>query len=201
MNLHLLRQTTCLAVYHDLHNDWLYLDWQGEITLAQVQEACLELADCYLQRPYARILNSNELVTGVSWSVAMWLVTDFLPHMSLAGIEHVAWVYSPSLRGHNMVANVLHWLPGSLIAAFNTMAEAVTWLEHTRTEQPRGYLLPQRTPATQAKLAAEVQALYARLAKKHPQLHTPQATAGYSPALGGPEDLGLGKGAQQIQQV
>lgn len=166
MKLHLLRQTTCLAVYYDLHNDWLYLDWQGELTLPYVQQACLELAACYLQRPYARILNSNEQVTEVSWNVAMWLVTDFLPHMRLAGIEHVAWVYSSSLRGHSMVTSVLNLLPGSLIAAFSTLAEAITWLEHTRLEQPRGYLLPRREHASQAKLAHEVLALRQRVAKQ-----------------------------------
>jgi hypothetical protein len=165
MNLHLLRQTTCLSIYYDLHNDWLYLDWQGEVTLPLVQQACLELAACYLHRPYARVLNNNEHVTEVSWSVSMWLVTDFLPYMSLAGIEHVAWVHSSSLRGHNLVTSVLNWLPGSLIAAFSTMAEAVTWLEHTCT-QPRGHLLPQRLPATQAKLAYEVHALRQRLASQ-----------------------------------
>jgi hypothetical protein len=129
-----------------------------------VQQACVALADCYLQRPYSHILNSNEQVTGVNWNVAMWLATDFLPHMSLAGIEHVAWVYSPSLRGHNMVHTVLSWLPGSLITTFSDVADAYAWLKHTRAGQPRSYLLPERTPAAQAKLAQEVQALTQRLA-------------------------------------
>ncbi|MBJ6145327.1 hypothetical protein [Hymenobacter sp. BT559] len=171
MNLRLLRQISCLSIYHDLTNDWLYLDWQGELTLPQVQQACLELAACYLERPYARVLNSNEQVTGVSWSVAAWLVSDFLPYMALAGIEHVAWVYSSSLRGYNMAATVLHWLPGSLITSFDTVAEAATWLAHTRTGQPQSYLIPQRTPATQAKLVQEVAALRQRIAAQQLRRH------------------------------
>lgn len=170
MNLHLLRQTTCLTAYYDLRNDWLYLDWQGELTLPAVQQACLALADCYLQRPYSHILNSNEQVTGVSWSVAAWLATDFLPHMTLAGIEHVAWIYSPVLPGHNMVHTVLNWLPGSLITTFHDMADAVAWLQHTRAGQQCDYLLPKRPPATQASLAREVQALHGRLAAQRRKL-------------------------------
>ncbi len=164
MNLHPLFQTTCLSAQYDLRNDWLYLDWQGELTLPAVQQACLALASCYLQRPYSHILNSNEQVTGVSWNVAVWLATDFLPHMSLAGIEHVAWIYSPSLRGQNLVHTVLSWLPGSLITTFSDVAAAYAWLEHTRAGQPRSYLLPKRLPASQAKLAQEVQTLHQRVA-------------------------------------
>jgi hypothetical protein len=164
MKLHLLHQTTCLSTYYDLRNEWLYLDWQGELTLPLVQQACLELAACCMQRPYSHILNNNEQVTEVSWSVAAWLATDFLPYMSLAGIEHVAWVYSPSLPGHNMVQTVINWLPGSLIATFNTVAEAVTWLQRTRTEPTQGYQRPTRSLATQAKLEQEVQALRQRVA-------------------------------------
>jgi hypothetical protein len=170
MNLHLLRKTACLTAYYDLRNDWLYLDWQGELTLSVVQQACLELAACYLQRPYSHILNNNEQVTGVNWSVAAWLATDFLPHMTLAGIEHVAWVYSPALPGHNMVHTVVNWLPGSLITTFDDMEGAVAWLTHTRTGQPRHYLLPKRPAHIQTKLAQEVRALRERLAVQQRKL-------------------------------
>jgi hypothetical protein len=164
MNLHPLFQTSCLSAHYDLRNDWLYLDWQGELTLPAVQQACMALANCYLQRPYSHILNSNEQVTGVNWNVALWLATEFLPHMSLAGIQHVAWIYSPSLRGQHLVHTVLSWLPGSLITTFDDVADAYAWLKHTRVGQPRSYLLPERTPAIQAKLTQEVQALYERVA-------------------------------------
>ncbi|MFD1872741.1 hypothetical protein [Hymenobacter bucti] len=171
MNLHLLRQTSCLAVYYDLSNDWLYLDWQGDVTLPAVQQACLELAACYLERPYSHVLNNNEQLTGISWNVATWLATDFLPYMTLAGIEHVAWVYSPSLRGYNLVHTVLSWLPNSALTTFGTVAEAVTWLRHTRTEQPRGYHVPpKRSAAVQATLAQEVEALRQRISAQQRQL-------------------------------
>lgn len=162
MQLQLLHQTTCLTTYYDQCNDWLFLDWEGELTLPLVQEACNALATCLLARPYARVLNSNEQVTGLVWNVAAWLVTDFLPYLPLAGVEQVAWVYSPMLRGQHLVHTVLRRLPGPAIDAFANVADAVAWLQRCQpTPQGRAAM---RSPATQAQLAQQVQAVQQRLA-------------------------------------
>jgi hypothetical protein len=164
MQLQLLHQTTCLTIYYDQCNEWLFLDWEGNLTLPLVQEACVALATCYLLRPYPRVLNSNEQVTSITWNVAVWLASDFLPHMALAGIEHVAWVYSTALRGQHVVQAILSWLPGPLIDAFDNVADAVAWLQRTQPK-PSG-ILPARLPAHQVKLAQEVEALLQRLQAK-----------------------------------
>jgi hypothetical protein len=160
MQLQLLHQTTCLTTYYDQCNDWLFLEWAGELTLPLVQEACNALATCVLARPYARVLNSNEQVEGVTWNVATWLGTDFLPHLALAGVERVAWVYSPSLRGQHMVHMILRQLPGPIIEAFNNVADAVSWLQRCQPT-PQG-LLTTRCPAAQTELARQVQAIRQR---------------------------------------
>lgn len=170
MKLHLLRQTNCLVIYYDSGNDWLFLDWHGEITLQKAKDACVALAHCYLHRPYPRVLNSNAQLESVSWSVATWLVTDFLPHMSLAGVEHVAWICSPTLRGRHMMQTVINWLPGFILNTFHDMEGAVDWLQHTRLAHPQGYIIPQRSPKMQAKLAQVVQDLSQRAAATRPQL-------------------------------
>jgi hypothetical protein len=170
MQLHLLQRTACLAIYYDFSNDWLYLDWQGNVTVPVLQDACLALADCFLRRPYPRVLNNNEQVTGVNWSIAMWLATDFLPHMTLAGVQQLAWVYSPSLQGRSMVQIILHLLPGEALTVFDDLASAVEWLSHTRTEPALGYMPPQRTAAEQARLGQEVQALRQHIATSQRKL-------------------------------
>lgn len=151
MRLHLLRETACVSIYYDSLNEWLFLDWEGELTLPAVQTACLEIAHCFLPRPYARVLNSNAQVTGMSWSVAAWLASDFLPHLTLAGVTQVAWVCSSSLRGRYVVQTVLNWLPGPAVTSFDDLDAAVTWLQHTCPERATGGT-PLRPPATQAKL-------------------------------------------------
>ncbi|MGI4886217.1 MAG: hypothetical protein ACRYFR_14775 [Janthinobacterium lividum] len=169
MRLQLLRETNCISIYYDSLNEWLFLDWEGELTLPAVQAACLEVAYCFLPRPYARVLNSNAQVTGMSWSVAAWLAAEFLPHLALAGITQVAWVYSPSLRGRSVVQTVLSWLPGPVVSSFDDLDGAVTWLQHTRPGRAAGPPLP-RLPAAQAKLEGVVQGLYQKVAAQVPVL-------------------------------
>lgn len=151
MRLQLLRKTSCLAIYFDSFNNWLFLDWEGNLALPDVQAACLAVAHCYLPFPYPRVLNDNTQVTGVSWSVAAWLAKEFLPHLSVAGALHVAWVCSPALPGRNMVQTVVNWLPGPAITCFNDVEGAVAWLGQI----PSGFISSReavRLPGTQTQL-------------------------------------------------
>lgn len=157
MNLHLLRNTPTIAIYYDSWNNWLFADWQGELTLASVQVACLELAQCVLQRPYARVLNSNAQVTTTQWEVATWLAQDFLPFLTLAGIEKLAWVCAPSLRGRNLAYTISHRLPAVQLALFDELDEAVSWLQQRPGEYASGCGLPLRPAAAQRQLARAVQ--------------------------------------------
>jgi hypothetical protein len=159
MRLHQLHRTTCLTIYYDLRNDWLYLNWEGNITLPVLQEACLQLAQCLQRRPYVRVLNNNEQVTGFSWSIGPWLIAHFLPHMALAGIRQVVWVPSATLQGKSMMQMLLGLVAGSIITCFDDLASAVEWMKQTRPLRAPAYLMPQHTPTTQAKLAAVVQNL------------------------------------------
>jgi hypothetical protein len=168
MHLHLLRRTACLTIYYDQSNDWLFLDWLGDLTLPVVQEACVELANCFLHRPYTRVLNSNEQVTGITWNVAAWLATDFLPYITLAGVEHVAWVYSPLVRGQHLVRTILSRLPNPVIDAFDNVSDAVVWLQHCPPTMQG--LVPTRSLANQEKLEQEVQAFLKRLQVKQQAL-------------------------------
>jgi hypothetical protein len=157
MRLQLLQETSCLAIYYDSSNNWLFLDWHGNLTLPDVQAACLAVARCYLPFPYPRVLNDNTQVTGVSWSVAAWLATEFLPHLSLAGAEHVAWVCSPALPGRNLVQTVVKWLPGPAITCCDDVEEAVAWLRQLPAVPP-GHAAP-RLPAAQTQLERVVHEL------------------------------------------
>jgi hypothetical protein len=170
MQLHLLGTTPCLTIYYDSVNDWLFLDWQGELTLAMVQQACVEVGYCLLQRPYPRVLNSNAQVTDVSLSVAAWLVAEFMPHMKLAGIEYLAWVGSPSLRGRSVVQTVVNWLSQASIDVFYDLDEAVNWLQHLGPPNLKGASVPQRLSATQAKLAQVLHRLAQKAAARRPLL-------------------------------
>lgn len=149
MNLLFLCSSPQVSVYFDSWNDWLYVEWEGEITLPVAQQACVALGHCVLSRPYARVLNNNTHMTGVGLEVGAWLAYHFMPHLHLAGVRHMAWVSSPTLAGLGLVQTILSWLPRLEATIFTDMEDAVRWLQQRR--QAPG-LEPARPPATQAKL-------------------------------------------------
>jgi hypothetical protein len=66
INLRHLCSTSHVEVSFDTCNNWLYIEWEGDLTLEVVQQACLEIARCYAQHAYARALNSNAQVTSIT---------------------------------------------------------------------------------------------------------------------------------------
>lgn len=163
MNLQLLRTAPGLSVYYDTCNDWLFIDWEGELTLRTVQLASLALAQCVLERPYARVLNSNLLATSSSWDMAPWLACEVLPYLRLAGIDHLAWVRPPALRGQYMVNALLSRLPGLAVALFDDLDQAVTWLTRHRLPATASGPPPRHSPTTQAKLTEIIQVMARQL--------------------------------------
>jgi hypothetical protein len=166
MRLHLLKSTPHIAIYYDTHNDWLFLDWKGEVTLANVQSTCLEISRCFLQRAYPRVLNSNLQVTSVNWSAAGWLAVEFMPQLGPAGVEHVAWICSPALWGRSAVKRIIGLLPQAAISLFDDVETAANWLQQTRHQCAKGYLLPQRAASDQLKLIQQVEILKQKVASQ-----------------------------------
>ncbi|MGI4835430.1 MAG: STAS/SEC14 domain-containing protein [Janthinobacterium lividum] len=150
MNLLPLCSSPQVSVYFDSWNNWLYVEWEGEITLPVAQQACVNLAHCVLKRPYARVLNNNSSMTSVGLEVGAWLALHFMPHLHLAGVKHMAWVCSPTLAGQNLVQTIMNWLPRLEATLFTDMEDAVHWLQQ-RQLTPSSEAT--RLPATQAKLA------------------------------------------------
>jgi hypothetical protein len=167
MDLHLLQETPNLAVYYDTDNDWLFVDWRGELTLPITQECCLLLAECLLKRPYTRILNSNQNVTDFTRNVPGWLHTDFLPLLRHTNIEYLAWVYSPNLLLNPFIDKLVAKIEVPVVNLFDDVESAASWMLHTRFH----YLPSTPKPCNAAKhceLVKQAQALATGLGR---QLH------------------------------
>ena len=131
MNLQPLCTSVHVSVYFDTANNWLFIDWHGDLTLAKVQLACLELAHCYLSHSYPRVLNSNAQVLSITPDVSDWLVSTFMPALDMAGVQQMAWVFPPQLRDRNSVLDTFTRFPHMAISLFDDVEDAVSWLQHT----------------------------------------------------------------------
>lgn len=153
MNLKKLCEASHVTIYFDSWNNWLYLDWHGELTMPAVQRACQDIARCYLEHSCPRVLNSNTQVTHIDWQVPAWLAQHFLPLLRLAGVEQLVWVYGPTPRARDMAHETLTRFPSSGITLFGDMEDAVAWLQQTHP----GYSskgTPPPSPAASVKLTA-----------------------------------------------
>ena len=128
MNLQLLQETSNVSIYYDHANQWLFLDWRGDITLALAQDSCLAVAQRFLATSHTRVINSNTGVTSMDHDVPAWLAREFLPYLRLAGIKHVAWVYSPNLRVKCYTDAALYTLDAPVVNLFDDVESAFTWL-------------------------------------------------------------------------
>lgn len=164
MNLQHLCSAMSAEVYFDKLNKWVYVDWFGELTLPKVQHTCLGIAHCFLNHYYPRVLNNNAQVTSVTWEVSQWLAGEYLPALTLTGIEQMAWVVPPTLRARTKVLDTVNLFPHVAISLFEDMEAAVAWLQQTAPEPIQtGCILPGRPYADEQKLQYLVAGLAQRL--------------------------------------
>jgi hypothetical protein len=177
MHLRLLQETPTVSVYHDTTNDWLFCDWRGDLTLPLVQADCLVIAQCFLARPYPRILNSNCEVRGMGADVPPWLAGQYLPYLGLAGIEYLAWVCAPDLLLKHLAGEAVRQLRTPMVVMFDDLENAYAWLRHTRLPQKEG--AGPDAAIRQAALATRVEALSEEVG----QLEQPPAALAKAGAL------------------
>jgi hypothetical protein len=168
MNLQPLCATPTLSVYYDMCNNWLFLEWEGELTLQSIKRDSLAIVRCFLGHNYARVLNSNAYLTSVDWDVANWLMRNMVDFLSLASVKQFAWVHAADLRGRDMAEDIMQQLPQELqIALFADIEQAVTWLQKTGVDYPSGCATLPRPAELEARLVELVRTL-------GEQLHEPE---------------------------
>ncbi|MDO7884339.1 hypothetical protein [Hymenobacter cheonanensis] len=156
MNLIHLCSAPHVTVYFDSWNNWLYIEWEGALTLTAVQYACLEVAECFVKHAYPRVLNNDVQITSLPWEVAPWLAQHFFPNLRLAGIEQLAWVHAPHVRGLGHATQVLQQLPHLHVGLFADMEEATIWLQQTNPAYAGGHTQLPRPLAEETLLAQAV---------------------------------------------
>lgn len=164
MKLQHLCSAHCAEIYFDQDNEWVFVDWAGELTLEAVQHTSLAIARCFLDHQYPRVLNSNAQVTRVSWEVVQWLGSDFLPALRLSGVEQLAWVVPTPLRARNRMLDAVGLFPHVAVNLFDDVESAVAWLQQTAPPPlESGCALLGRSYSDELKLRARVEGLAQQL--------------------------------------
>lgn len=156
MNLTFLCAAPHVTIYFDSWNNWLYVEWEGALTLPAVQYACLELAECFVKHAYPRVLNNDSQITSLPWEAAPWLAKHFFPHLKQAGIQQLAWVHAPIVWGLGHTTQLLQHLSHLNISLFADMEEATTWLQQANPAYAGGHVPLPRPLAAQTQLAQTV---------------------------------------------
>ncbi|UOG76462.1 hypothetical protein MTX78_07640 [Hymenobacter tibetensis] len=136
MSIDILLEKPNVSISFDNANRWLYLDWHGDLTLSSVQECCVAVAQCFLSQNCTRILNDNSNVTSITSDVGAWLATEYFPHMQMAGVEYMAWVYSAGVDIQCCTDVALYNISSPVVALFSDIASAYSWLCAVKFKSP-----------------------------------------------------------------
>lgn len=137
MPIELLLTSDVLDLHYDHENAWLYLDWKGPQELELVQAACQEVMGFVRQTGAQKALNDNTHITETSWELAQWVGYEFLPQVTAAGLEYVAWVCSPLLSCRTNLSLMSSFSDQKpQVAIFDEIAAAYGWLSTVQTSSP-----------------------------------------------------------------
>ena len=129
MSLQLLLNEPHIAISYDHLNEWLYVDWQGDQSLASVQQGGHDILRLLVQQGCQKVLNDNRHVTSMWSDAAEWAGIDWFPTIMEAGLRYFAWVYSPNIYSRLSTDLTLQFTHGNaIIATFDDMDTARAWL-------------------------------------------------------------------------
>lgn len=125
----ILYAVPALTISYDYTNEWLYLDWQGELTDGAVMEGALKLLELLKQERCSKVLNDNTRATGLWADAAKWGSDIFFPMLHQAGCRYFSWVFSPE-RYSQLSAElaVQRTAAGITIMTFGSLDTATDWL-------------------------------------------------------------------------
>lgn len=108
----------------------LDVNWTGYQNFKSVQDGCLIMLDLVKKNQVAKILNDNTEVRG-NWSEASdWVSTECLPALAEAGVQYLAWIYSPSSFSQLAAEKSAAPLKSMInIQFFKEKAAATDWLD------------------------------------------------------------------------
>ncbi len=118
-----------LTISYDKLNHWLYADWAGVQDLRTLQLGSEQIT-LHLRAEHCRkVLNDNTRVTSIHAQARRWVENGFLHQLASAGLEYMAWVYSPDFDSRFSADLSLLRVTRPVVVGFDDLVAAYTWLK------------------------------------------------------------------------
>lgn len=136
MSLLTLLEEPHLTISYDNRNQWLYADWVGAQTLRTLQRGCEQII-MHLQAEHcSKVLNDNSRLSSIHAQARNWVEHGFLQQLAGAGLEYMAWVYSPDFDSRFSTDVTLLRNIQPVVVGFNDLVAAYAWLKNVRPIRP-----------------------------------------------------------------
>lgn len=123
----LFQQSNITIVWDDL--GWLYADWIGPQSVAEVKRGCEQILRLLQSRPAHSVLNDHTHAERIASGAPEWIGRDWFPRMRTAGLQRFAWVRSAGGLTDAAVETALKFAPPGIANVFWTLGEAEAWLQ------------------------------------------------------------------------
>jgi len=123
-------QDEYLSISCNTKNAWMEVNWKGHQSVESVQNGGLQMIEVLKASGLKKVLNDNREVLG-NWSEASeWAGKVWFPLMIEAGLEHFAWVFSPSIFAQLAAQKSFDSSDGKAnVRFFHDITEASQWLD------------------------------------------------------------------------
>ena len=127
-NFSVYQNSTVEILYNEqLH--CLMVNWVGFQNRNTVKDGCNRVLNMMEAHQCTRIFNDNSNVLGGWMEACDWIVNKWLPVAQHAGLEYLAWVYSPSTFSKLSTIYTLSKYKGDIITkAFGDLESGLHWL-------------------------------------------------------------------------
>ncbi len=125
----ILYDAPTLTISYNYDEEWLYLDWHGNLDDETVMAGALKVLELLQQERCAKVLNDNTRVSGLWADAAKWGSDVFFPQLHAAGCRYFSWVYSAERYSQLSAELALQQTTAGIIfMPFRELATAAAWL-------------------------------------------------------------------------
>lgn len=115
---------------YDKDNQWIYLDWNGFLTVDLVKAGSEELLKMIIELKVAKVLVDNRKVSGPWQAANDWYANDWNPRAVGKGLRFMAVIMSDNLFTQLSLQNFEKITSGVYtVHIFNADAPARNWLK------------------------------------------------------------------------